>query len=147
MVEITDIESIKDLQFKTWGDLVNLIQDFLNKLEPNITNAEVIDRYEQLCIQMDKIHEEYEKDKESYNTFIFLFGAALDFILSVSISTKYKFIGIILNKINVEALENMNEENIKDFLMTLITILKMSKEQGSVITLDQCEFVDASKIN
>ena len=41
----------------------------------------------------------------------------------------------------------MNEENIKDFLMTLITILKMSKEQGSVITLDQCEFVDASKIN
>jgi hypothetical protein len=76
-----------------------------------------------------------------------LFSIALDLILTTAIKRYYNYIGINLLNLNFHALENMDNEHWSELIDVIKLILKMSKDCGKIITLDQCKFINKDNLN
>ena len=139
-------EELKDEGQLTYKDLVDCIEHELKDIDKNTTKEEVIERYEQYQVNIMKlIKTSYENDPNT-NTKA-LFSIALDFILTTAIKRFYNYIGINLLNLSFRALENMDNEHWSELIDVIKLILKMSKDNGKIITLDQCEFINKDNLN
>ena len=59
----------------------------------------------------------------------------------------YKYLSINILNLNFNALEDMDNEHWSELIDTIKLILKMSKDCGKIISLDQCEFINKDNLN
>lgn len=130
-------------KIETWKDLINIIEDVLNKIYPNMTRDEAINKFEDFHNKMDKITREFDEDNTSYPSIIFLFGAAIGFIYNVLIRMHIPYMGKFLIHYDMENLPiKDDEDNATHFLKTIAVVLNMCVCNKDIIDLDQCTFVE-----
>lgn len=139
-------EELKDEGQLTYKDLVDCIEHELEDIDQDTTKEEVIDRYEQYQIDTIDLIISLEDDNPNKNT-ISLFSIALDFILVVSIKRFYNYLSINLFNLNLNALDNMDDEHWSELIDVIKIILKMSKDNGKIISLKQCKFINTETLN
>lgn len=139
-------EELKDEGQLTYKDLVDCIEHELKDIDKDTTKVEVIERYEQYQINTMKLIKTSDENDPNTNTKA-LFSVALDFILTTAIKRFYNYIGINLLNLNFHALENMDNEHWSELIDVIKLILKMSKDNGRIITLDQCKFISKDELN
>ena len=130
-------------KIETWEDLINIIEEVLNKIYPNITRDEVIDKFEAFHSKMNKITDEFDKDNTSHPAIVFVFGAAISFIYNVLIRMHIPYMGKFLIHYDMENLPiKDDEDNATRFLKTMAAVLNMCVCNKDIIDLDQCTFVE-----
>lgn len=139
-------EELKDEGQLTYKDLVDCIEHELKDIDKDTTKEEVIERYEQYQINTMKLIKTLDENNPNKNT-ISVFSIALDFILTIAIKRFYNYISINLLNLSFHALENMDNEHWSELIDVIKIILKMSKDCGKIITLDQCEFINKDNLN
>jgi hypothetical protein len=127
-------------KIETWEDLINIIEDVLNKIYPNMTRDEAINKFETFHSKMNKITEEYDKDDTSHPSVIFLFGAAISFIYNVLIQMHIPYMGKFLIYHDMENLPVKDDAT--RFLKTMAAVLTMCVCNKDIIDLNQCTFVE-----
>lgn len=139
-------EELKDEGQLTYIDLVDCIEHELIDIDKDTTKVEVIERYEQFQVNTLNLINSLDKNDSSSNT-IALFNIALDFILSVAIKRFYNYLSINLLNLNFHALEDMDNEHWSELIDVIKIILKMSKDNGKIISLNQCKFINKENLN
>lgn len=130
-------------KIETWEDLINIIEEVLIKIYPNITRDEAINKFEAFHNKMDKITQEFDEDNTSHPSIIFVFGAAISFIYNVLIRMHIPYMGKFLIHYDMENLPiKDDEDNAIRFLKTMAAVLNMCVYNKSIIDLDQCTFVE-----
>jgi hypothetical protein len=130
-------------KIKTWEDLINIIEEVLIQIYPNMTRDEAINKFEAFHTKMNKITEEFDKDDTSHPSIIFLFGAAISFIYNVLIKMHIPYMGKFLIHYDMENLPvKDDEDNALRFIKTMIAVLNMCVYNKDIIDLDQCTFVE-----
>ena len=130
-------------KIETWEDLINIIEETLNKIYPNMTRDEAINKFEAFHNKMDKITREFDEDDTSHPAIIFLFGAAISFIYNVLIRMHIPYMGKFLIHYDMENLPiKDDDDNALRFLKTMTAVLKMCIYNKDIIDLDQCTFVE-----
>lgn len=139
-------EELKDEGQLTYKDLVDCIEHELIDIDKNTTKEEVIDRYEQF--QIEGMNKAKTLDRNDPNTStISIFSIALDFILVVAIKRFYNYLSINLFNLNINALGDIDDAHWSELIDVIKIILKMSKDNGKIISLNQCEFVHVNELN
>lgn len=139
-------EELKDEGQLTYADLVDCIEYELKDIDKDTTKEEAIDRYEQFQVDTINLIESLDDDNPNKNT-ISLFSIALDFILVVSIKRFCNYLSINLFNLNLKALDNMDDRHWSELIDVIKIILKMSKDNGKIITLKQCKFINKNELN
>ena len=139
-------EELKDEGQLTYADLVDCIEHELVDIDKDTTKEEVIERYEQYQLDTNDLINSLKDDNFNKNT-ISLFSIALDFILVVSIKRFYNYLSINLFNLNLKALDNMDDEHWSELIDVIKIILKMSKDNGKIISLKQCKFINKNELN
>lgn len=139
-------EELKDEGQLTYKDLVDCIEHELIDIDKNTTKEEVINRYEQYQVDTIDLINSLENDNPNKNT-ISLFSIALDFILVVSIKRFCNYLSINLFNLNVIALDNMDDRHWSALIDVIKIILKMSRDNGKIISLKQCKFINENELN
>lgn len=139
-------EELKDKDQLTYKDLIDCIEHELIDIDKDSTKVEVIERYEQYQVNTMKLIKTSDENDPSTNTKA-LFSIALDFILAVSIKRYYNYLSTNLLNLNFNALGDMDDEHWSELIDTIKLILKMSKDNGKIISLDQCKFINKDELN
>ena len=139
-------DDLKDEGELTYKDLVDCIEHELKDIDKNTTKEEVIERYEQYQVETLNRIKTLDKNDPCINT-LYSFSIALDFILVVSIKRFYNYISIKLLNLNFDALGAMDDKRWSDLINVIKLILKMSKDNGKIISLDQCKFINKDELN
>lgn len=139
-------DDLKDEGELTYKDLVDCIEHELKDIDKNTTKEEVIDRYEQYQVESFNRVKTLDKNNPTANI-LSVFSIALDFILVVAIKRFYNYLSINLFNFNVKTLEDMDNEHWSKLIDIIKLILKLSKDNGKIISLDQCMFIDKDKLN
>ena len=139
-------DDLKDEGQLTYADLVDCIEHELENIDKDTTKLEAIERYEQFQVNTMKLIKTSNENDPNTNTKA-LFSIALDFILTTAIKRFYNYIGINLLNLNFHALENMDNEHWSELIDVIKLILKMSKDNGKIISLDQCKFINKDELN
>ena len=139
-------EELKDEGQLTYADLVDCIEHELKDIDKDTTKEEAIDRYEQFQVDTIDLIESLDDDNPNKNT-ISLFSIALDFILVVSIKRFCNYLSINLFNLNLKALDNMDDRHWSELIDVIKIILNMSKDNGKIITLKQCKFINKNELN
>ena len=139
-------DDLKDEGQLTYKDLIDCIEHELKDIDKDTTKVEVIERYEQFQVDTLKLINSLNKNNNTANT-ISLFSIALDYILTVAIKRYYNYISINLLNLNLHALEDMDNKHWSELIDVIKIILKMSKDNGKIITLSQCKFINKDKLN
>lgn len=139
-------DELKDEGQLTHKDLVECIEHELVNIDKNTTKEEVIDRYEQFQVDTLSLIKNSDKNNPVTNT-ISLFNIALDFILAVSIKRFYNYLSINILNLNFNALEDMDNRHWSALIDVIKIILKMSRDNGKIISLKQCKFINENELN
>lgn len=139
-------EELKDEGQLTYKDLIDCIEHELIDIDKDATKEEVIERYEQFQIDTLNFIENSDENNPSTNTKA-LFNIALDFVLTVAIKRFYNYLSINILNLNFHALENMDDEHWSELIDVIKLILRISKDNGKIITLKQCEFINKNELN
>lgn len=139
-------EELKDEGQLTYADLVDCIEHELEDIDKDTTKEEAIDRYEQFQIDTIDLINSLEDDNPNKNT-ISLFSIALDFILVVAIKRFCNYLSINLFNLNIKALDNMDDRHWSELIDVIKIILKMSRDNGKIIPLKQCKFINIYELN
>ena len=139
-------EELKNEGQLTYKDLVDCIEHELKDIDKDTTKEEVIERYEQYQVNTMKLIKTSDENDPNTNTKA-LFSIALDFILITAIKRYYNYIGINLLNLSFLALENIDDEHWSELIDVIKIILKMSKDNGKIITLEQCKFINKDNLN
>lgn len=129
-------------KIETWGDLNELIEKVLNQILPNATRDDAIDTFESFADRMEQITKESDKDPDKYPGILFLFGAALDYILSVFVKMKAEQIGRVLITYDRDNLPIKDSEKQEEFVSTVGLVLNMCIKCKNIIKIDQLIFID-----
>lgn len=139
-------EELKDEGQLTYKDLVDCIEHELIDIDKNTTKEEVIERYEQFQIEGMTKAKTLDENDPNRNT-ISVFSIALDFILVVAIKRFYNYLSINLFNLNLNALGDIDDAHWSELIDVIKIILKMSKDNGKIISLDQCIFIHKDELN
>ena len=139
-------DDLKDEGQLTYKDLIDCIEHELKDIDKDTTKVEVIERYEQFQADTLKLINSLDKNNNTANT-ISLFNIALDYILTVAIKRYYNYISINLLNLNLLALEDMDDKHWSELIDVIKIILKMSKDNGKIITLNQYKFINKNELN
>lgn len=139
-------DDLKDEGELTYKDLIDCIEHELKDIDKNITKEEVFDRYEKHQIESCKRIKALKEDSNNAEI-ISIFSIALDFILTVSIKRFYYYISIDLFRHNILSLGDIDNEHWSELIDIIKLILKMSKDNGEIVSLDQCMFINKDKLN
>lgn len=139
-------EELKDEGHLTYKDLIDCIEHELKDIDKDTTKVEVIERYEQFQANTVKLINSLDKNDHTANT-ISLFSIALDFVLTVAIKRYYNYISINLLNLNFDSLGDMDNKHWSELIDIIKVILKMSKDNGKIITLSQCKFINKDELN
>ena len=139
-------EELKDEDQLTYKDLIDCIEHELKDIDKDTTKEEVIERYEQYQVKTLELIKNSNENDPNINVKS-LFSIALDYILVVSIKRYYNYLSTNLLNLNFNALGNMDDEHWSELIGVIKLILKMSRANGKIISLDQCKFINKDELN
>ena len=134
-------------KIETWGDLHELIERVLNQILPNATRDDAIDAFESFANRMEQITKESDENPDKYTGILFLFGAALDDILSIFVKMKTEQIGRVLVSYDRDNLPIKDPEKLEEFISTVGLVLNMCIKCKNIIKIDQLIFIDKDSLD
>lgn len=134
-------------KIETWGDLHELIEKVLNQILPNATRDDAIDAFESFANRMEQITKESDENPDKYPGILFLFGAALDYILSIFVKMKAEQVGRVLVTYDRDNLPIKDPEKLEEFISTIGLVLNMCIKCKNIIKIDQLIFIDKDSLD